>query len=155
MLLKPAGLVDFLTNVTTYCKILWFHSHVSVFACSFIIMKNIVSVLVHAAAVALASLSVSLAARSSVSSTADSAKGVCGRPKWKIKFHSARWFYNNLKIVSQIAVKSQLCGRNCGNSRNFKLPDSQGASMLTWKLKPLHMREFPVCYCFVVPATGL
>lgn len=118
-------------------------------------MKNIVSVLVHAAAVALASLSVSLAARSSVSSTADSAKGVCGRPKWKIKFHSARWFYNNLKIVSQIAVKSQLCGRNCGNSRNFKLPDSQGATMLTWKLKPLHMREFPVCYCFDVPATGL
>lgn len=72
-------------------------------------MKNIVSVLVHALAVALASLSVSLAARSSVSSTADSAKGE-GRPKWKIKFHSVRWLYNNLKTARQIAVKSLLCG---------------------------------------------
>lgn len=64
-------------------------------------MKNIVS---------LASLRVSLAARSSVSSTADSAKGVRGRPKWKIKFHTVRWLYNNLKTARQIAVKSLLCG---------------------------------------------
>lgn len=73
-------------------------------------MKNIVSVLVHALAVALASLRVSLAARSSVSSTADSAKVVRGRPKWKIKFRSVRWLYNNLKTATQIAVKSLLCG---------------------------------------------
>lgn len=57
-------------------------------------MKHIVSVLAHAAAVALASLSISLPARDSVSSTADSAKGE-GRPKWKIKFRLVRWLYNN------------------------------------------------------------